>query len=236
MRSLYVDGEMVGHGATWSPVDDLIATCSGEFNGWVFCAQTGAPLQYLDHGMSGDCFKAFFSPDGRFVCTVAGSDVFVRRAADMWTSNIKRDGAVDKSLNAPVIFRAKGIAALSSTGMCAWTDESPMITIVDLNHCENNLVTKLEVSSPVVSLQFEPSGYELLVLPTAEPPGLWNVANGTCLRVFGDQASSRAIWSPDGRFLTTFSNDGKLLLWRTEDGSHLHTFEEPGEVTCASIW
>merc|ERR1712113_866675 len=117
----------------------------GEFNGWVFCAQTGAPLQYLDHGMSGDCFDAFFSPDGRFVCTVAGSNVFVRRADDMRTSNITRDGSVNSSLNAPVVFRTQGIAALSSTGMCAWTNQSPMVTIVDLNHSETNVVTKFEV-------------------------------------------------------------------------------------------
>jgi WD40 repeat protein len=245
MQSLYVDGGMVGHGAKWSPAGDLIATCSGEFNGWVFCARTGAPLQYLDHGMSGDCFDASFSPDGRFVRTVAGSNVFVRRAADMWTSNIRHVdiwtsdiNRIDETKNAPVIFQAQGFVAISSQGLCARTDQGAhsMVSIVDLNNSKCTEVTKFQVSSEVVSLEFGPSGSELIVLAKGEPPSLWAVADGSYLRAFGEHESSLAIWSPDGRSVATFYGYHKIMLWCIQDGAHLNTFEETGAMTCASVW
>jgi len=270
MRSLSVDGAMVGHGATWSPAGDLIATL-GEGNGWVFCAQTGTALQCF---CNADCMAAFFSPDGRFVCTIAGDYAFIRRASDMWTSTNET----------PILFQSLShlapgtsptyscqilrddLVSLSSTGLCALAvgdfddddngkgkgknsgkgkdsgkgkggkdDDDHKVSMVDLDKDPDTIWT-FPVDSGVVGLEFEPHGSALMVLTEFGPPCLWKVTTGVCLRTFGEEPSSRVIWSPDGALAATFHNGGRISVWRIEDGACLHRFDEVGDVTCASFW
>lgn len=227
-----------------SPAGDLIATCSGEFNGWVFNAKTGEVVQYLDHGMTGDCFEAFFSPDGRFVCTIAGHMCFVRRVCDMWPLRPSaRSGVVEDE--APVVFEAIAYCvAFSSGGLCALatgsifdSDEHPREVQVVSIDADQHMVATILVTSCVVSLQFDPSRSSLLmVLVKNGSPALWRATDGTCLHTFGDMACDSVIWAPDGVLVAASYADGKVRVWHIEDGNCVHVFDGAGQVTCVSLW
>lgn len=246
MRSLYVEGGMVGHGATWSPAGDLIATNSGECNAWVFCAQTGVALQHLDHEGWADCMGVGFSPDGRFLWSRAGECVFIRLSSDMWASNLADDGSVTG--DSPILLKSTSYQVdLSSAGLCALAaaydddnDDGALrteVSIVDLDNGQEIIWTR-PVDSRVVSSTFAPHGSTLMVLTRNEPPCLWNATDGASLRTFGAHPSSSVTWSPDGTLAAFLDpqEGGRISVWSIEDGCCVHTFEEVAEVTCVSFW
>lgn len=263
MRSLWVQGGMVGHGACWSPTSDHIVTCSGEFNAWLFCASTGEPLQYLDHEW-GDCMDAFFSPDGQYVCTVAGGSVFVRRSADMQESNINMQQAGlihvrNVPSHAPIVFRydagAAPLAAMSATGLCAICDRFGKGSVEcfevggvgtdgpgDVD--EDDAKSAFQLEGQVESLQFSPDGGDLLVISKGAPASLWDPVNGSLRATLGNQEAFLAQVSPDGRLVATFHFEQGLghyvAVWRREDAAlveKLAMFEDPLEPeTCVCAW
>jgi len=255
------DDGMSGHGATWSPAGDIVATAGYSRNDpSVFCAQTGTALQHLHFEVFADCRGLSFSPDGRFLWTVAEDYVCIWRSSNTCESNLAHDGSVTS--DTPILFQSRSyLVDLSSAGLCALAarklprgrttrglpqavsdlENGNEISMVDLDNDQETMWTR-PVDSPVVSLKFQPHGSTLMVLTVDQPPCLWNVTDGVCLRAFGEHPSRRVIWSPDGTlvaFWNAFQNDydGVVIsVWNIEDGACLHTFEEIGDVTCASFW
>eukprot|EP00521_Asterionellopsis_glacialis_P014045 CAMPEP_0195293118 /NCGR_PEP_ID=MMETSP0707-20130614/11706_1 /TAXON_ID=33640 /ORGANISM="Asterionellopsis glacialis, Strain CCMP134" /LENGTH=866 /DNA_ID=CAMNT_0040353755 /DNA_START=24 /DNA_END=2624 /DNA_ORIENTATION=+ len=74
-----------------------------------------------------------------------------------------------------------------------------------------------------------------LMLATASFDGsvrLWNVQNGTCIRVFSRHRDSvySVAFSPSGEFLASGSLAGQLYIWNVREGTHIKSFKGKGDI------
>ena len=61
---------------------------------------------------------------------------------------------------------------------------------------------------------------------------LWNVQDGTCLRVFSRHRDSvySVAFSPSGDFLASGSLAGQLYIWNVLEGVHVKSFKGDGDI------
>jgi WD40 repeat protein len=61
---------------------------------------------------------------------------------------------------------------------------------------------------------------------------LWNVQDGTCLRVFSRHRDSvySVAFSPSGDFLASGSLAGQLYIWNVMEGIHVKSFKGNGDI------
>ncbi len=61
---------------------------------------------------------------------------------------------------------------------------------------------------------------------------LWNVQNGSCLRVLSRHKDSvySVSFSPSGEFLASGSLAGQLYIWNVREGVHIKSYKGKGDI------
>jgi WD40 repeat protein len=78
-------------------------------------------------------------------------------------------------------------------------------------------------------VQFSPDGRFLVTAAAGESPRLWDVEGGRerSLTPPLDAGVSAAWFSPDGKRLLGFGNDGAVRVWHPDTGMEIATFRDP---------
>ena len=113
-------------------------------------------------------------------------------------------------------------------------------TIESGNIAQLQLFRTLTMDAAIRAVEFSPDGSQL-----ASASGdtdsyevvLWDVESGQLVRKLTGHTA--IVWdvtfSPDGQYLASSSKDQTVRVWQVDDGSEVHVFHAPGEVTSVAF-
>jgi WD40 repeat protein len=163
-----------------------------------------------------------FSDDGKTLISTGG-DAIIRT----W------DVATGKQVQKKELKQIEPPLSVFLGGNAAATERNKVVTVWDLATVKE--LGRIPVQAPqVMGIALSP-GAQMLALQTLDigtgtyPVSLWDVATGKeRSQLLGHKSfSSSLMFSPDGKFLATASNDQKIRLWDVATGKELRQMKEP---------
>jgi WD40 repeat protein len=233
-----VERVLKGHPGVIDSLDfcpDGTRLASGAIDGTarVWDLRTGQTLLELTGHGERVC-QARFSPDGKLVATT-GTDGIVR----IWSADHKGNPLVIRAHKGPAVAVAwspdgKRLAtAGDDSNICLWTAAGTLVSTV-------NYPPKV---TPFLftSLAFTPDGRELLYTAVQEygKVGLLDAATLKPRLTFDkhDNTVMQGVVSRDGSLAVTCGGEADpVIIWRTRDGSVVHTLQGGGRAVLAVGW
>jgi WD40 repeat protein len=199
-------------------------------------AQAAKPMRIFSSGEHAKILSVAFSPDGRTIVSGSSSAGFsggsiIYGSIIFWdasTGQRLRTAESTSSLDIySVAFSPDGATVLSGGRLAAKVD---LWNVGNGRHLrtfkEPGSELSHEQAGEIRSVAFSPDGRSALT--AADEINLWDVATGSLIRTFGEDARPfRSIaFSPDGRTaLSGGFNDDALILWDLATGDELRTFK-----------
>ncbi|NJN66632.1 MAG: PQQ-binding-like beta-propeller repeat protein [Chloroflexaceae bacterium] len=183
----------------------------------------GSEIRRLEpEGPTQEVNTVAYSPDGALLAAGTGDGVMV------WST---RDGSLVNSLESTnwvqsIAYSPDGsLLALASYGDVTLSRESGSSSSISIEDAHESAIN---------GLAFSPDG---TMLATASDDGtvkLWNVADGSEIRMLESNLDEDAVnavaFSPDGSMLVSGSDDETAKVWNVADGSELHTMYHKDSV------
>jgi WD40 repeat protein len=160
-----------------------------------------------------------WSPDGSLLAaaTSEGVEIFQVREG-------KRSRTI--KVHGPLLDGPGMLTWSPDSSLLATREEAQRISLWDVK--SGRLVSEIPSRPDEISdhdeVSFDPDGY--LFAEAGAPVRLWNVRSGRIVRTLdGNEVAATALaFSPDGGLLATGGEDGRVRLWRVNDGELLKTY------------
>jgi WD40 repeat protein len=200
-------------GLAFSADGTMIGTAGEDHKARIFEASSGTLIARLE-GHTDSVSGLWFSPDGTHVLT-AGFD----NTAILWQlpqGSKAADWRHDTSVQAASVSADGRLAATADSGGTAkiWEVATRRV-VAELRGHEGG----------ITDIHFNSNGDRLLTAGSDGTARIWrlhgNVAETESVLRGHSQSLSRAIWSPDGRFIATASQDYLVRLWEGSTGRAL---------------
>jgi WD40 repeat protein len=182
----------------FSPIDKILATVSENDQNSVILWDMDRAKKTRLEGHLGAVNSATFSPDGKTVATSSLDDTI--RLWEVTTGNATDTLPAHPNINCVTFHPNRKMLAFAGRSVWLW----------DL--AKRDTIAKFDKFSahPNSHLAFSPDGKVL----ASDQTGLWDVATGKEMNIFGDYGCSAWSFSPDGRTIATLHGVRNVIqLW-----------------------
>jgi len=91
-------------------------------------------------------------------------------------------------------------------------------------------------SRAIPFLSFNKDGSRLITSSVDNTARVWDVGNGNNILTLGGHTFEAAVFSPDGKFILSGNEGGKVIVWNAADGKEIITlYHAGGEVHCVAF-
>lgn len=191
--------------AAFGPASALVATASDDSTARIWDAESGQPVTGpMSHPAPVE--RILFSNDGKLVATLSNSEGYVW---EVETGLLRRKASHMR--RAEHICFSPDSGSVATSGMASawtWSTKSTKTTPLQVWH-----------DLSVDTVQFSPSGNRLLTTMAGSAVWQWNASTGRIVSrpmLHPGENINEAIYSPDGRFVATSSDDHKARIWDVE--------------------
>ncbi len=215
------------HGIAVSPDSRTLASSSADGDIRIWDLETGRTLHIIkDHPLK-YLAAISFSPDGKSLAA-SGVETANPRLWDVGSGKLVRILKDDQGTPCflPVFAPdGKTIATSSVNGSIKLWDSSNGALLRTIYDAHNREMIR--------GLEYSPDGKNLACTrQSGQALELWDVASGSLVRIFrGHRRSLLSVaYSPDGRHISTSSNDATIRIWNRDQDQELRSLVEPDTV------
>ncbi len=215
-----------------SPNGQYIVTGTSDGTAKVWNAENAQEImRFNKHSDDEYVTSVAFSPDGKFIISAGGNDVYICSVAtgqvvlnltgDFSTMTIRPDGKHIAVVNMTSNVETEGFMA----GQTLYHAENTAI-IYEMGTGQE--IFKLdEHIKPITSLAYSPDGKYLLTGSKDSTAKVWNTDTGQAIHSLEGHTNQVvfAAFSPDGKRIVTGSNDNTAKIWNTETGQEITSLD-----------